>query len=334
MTAIHTATEPALETPPARSMWWYARRRFRRNVLAIVGLVGITLLVLLCYGLLPWALYAPAPAVDGAVPPPRYLDQVLAAKLTPPGPEHLMGTDRLGRSLMARFAVGGAISLAIGLASAAIAVGIGVTVGMVAGYAGGRTDAFLMRIVDVLYGLPYILLVILMRVSLVPVLKNVLDGDGGSNAVVRSPEVWANVIVLLVGIGAVSWLTMARVVRGQVLSLRDQPFVEAARAMGLGNSAILFRHILPNLVGPILVYATLTVPAAILSESFLSFLGLGIQEPLPSWGNLAADGVAAFNPVQAHWWLLVFPCAGLSLALLCLNFLGDGLRDALDPKGR
>ncbi len=225
------------------------------------------------------------------------------------------------------------MSLGIGLASAAIAVGIGTTVGMLAGYVGGRTDAVLMRLVDVMYGLPYILLVVLMRVALVP-WATVLLEHRPLSLVVANPQEWANVLVLLIGIGAVSWLTMARVVRGQVLSLRDQPFVEAARAMGLRNRAILVRHLLPNLVGPIVVYATLAVPAAILSESFLSFLGLGIQPPLPSWGNLAADGIEAFSPVRTYWWLLTFPCVGLSVTLLCLNFVGDGLRDALDPKAR
>jgi len=186
-----------------------------------------------------------------------------------------------------------------------------------------------MRVVDLLYGLPYILLVILMRVSLVPFMTDFLERIGMNGA---SAGQWANIVVLLVGIGSVSWLTLARVVRGQVMSLRDQPFVEAARAMGFGWRRIVGRHILPNLVGTIVVYGTLTVPAAILSESFLSFLGLGIQAPLPSWGNLASDGTEALNPVYVRWWLITWPCVGLSVALLCLNFVGDGVRDALDPK--
>jgi len=232
-----------------------------------------------------------------------------------------MGTDTLGRDLRARFLMGGAISLSIGLCSVLVAVLIGTAVGLIAGYTGGRVDALLMRVVDVLYGLPYILLVILMRVALVPLVAGMVDA------------MWANFLVLLVGIGAVSWLTLARVVRGQVMSLREQPFVEAARALGFGGARILGRHILPNLVGTIVVYGTLTVPAAVLSESFLSFLGLGIQPPLPSWGNLAADGMEALNPVLVRWWLIAWPCAGLSLALLALNFVGDGLREAIDPKG-
>jgi ABC-type dipeptide/oligopeptide/nickel transport system permease subunit len=240
-----------------------------------------------------------------------------------------MGTDTLGRDLRARFLMGGAISLSIGLCSALVAVLIGTAVGLIAGYAGGRTDALLMRLVDVLYGLPYILLVILMRVALVPLLTNSNENIGYPGM----PIMWANFLVLLVGIGAVSWLTLARVVRGQVMSLRQQPYVEAARALGFSGPRILARHILPNLIGTILVYGTLTVPAAVLSESFLSFLGLGIQPPLPSWGNLAADGMEALNPVLVRWWLIAWPCAGLSLALLALNFVGDGLREAIDPKG-
>lgn len=316
MTVLQTAASPQMSLSPTRR----AMRRFWRNYLAIFGMIVIALMLLACYGSLFWTSHS-------------YDQQNLSRVLTPPElspqagqPWYALGTDRLGRDLLSRFLVGGCISLAVGLSSAAIAVLIGTTVGLIAGYAGGRTDAFLMRFVDILYGLPYILLVILMRVALVPPAIKILG------AFVRSPAEWANVIILLVGIGSVSWLTMARVVRGQVLSLRDQPFMEAARALGYTHGIILTRHLLPNLVGPILVYATLIVPQAILSESFLSFLGLGISPPLPSWGNLTSDGIAALNPVHPHWWLLLWPCVGLSLTLLCLNFVGDGLRDALDPK--
>jgi len=339
-----------------RSPWRMAGRRFSRNILAVVGAVVIVILLGACFGSLPWTM-APvvppgsdkAPATAGAAAMgaaadgggadsesrrvPRYdakdFDQVKKAPRwadgapgdKPLGWAYWMGTDTLGRDLRARFFMGGAISLSIGLCSALVAVLIGTAVGLIAGYAGGRVDALLMRVVDVLYGLPYILLVILMRVALVPLVAGVVD------------PMWANFLVLLVGIGAVSWLTLARVVRGQVMSLREQTFVEAARAMGFGGARILGRHILPNLVGTIVVYGTLTVPAAVLSESFLSFLGLGIQPPLPSWGNLAADGMEALNPVLVRWWLIAWPCAGLSLALLALNFVGDGLREAIDPKG-
>jgi len=299
-----------------------AWRRFGRNRLAVVGAVVLLLLVAACYGSLGYSLARPP---TGS---PRYEEQHLEQTLSAATTSFPFGTDQLGRNLLARMALGGAISLAIGLSSAAISVFIGTTVGVVAGYVGGRTDALLMRAVDTLYGLPYILLVILLRVAVVGRVTQWLQG------VVAKPESWANVLVLLVGIGGVSWLTMARVIRGQVLSLRDQPFVEAARAIGLNHGAIIVRHLLPNLAGIIIVYATLTVPQAILQESFLSFLGLGVANPLPSWGNLASDAVAALNPVKIHWMLVIWPLAALSVTLLCLNFVGDGLRDALDPKSR
>jgi len=197
--------------------------------------------------------------------------------------------------------------------------------------------------VDLLYGLPSILLVILLRVAAVPLISNLLlsmypfEKDGkpihAHGFTGETAGMTANIAVLLVGIGAVSWLTLARVVRGQVMSLREQPYVEAAHALGFSRTRILARHILPNLLGTVIVYGTLTVPTAILTESFLSFLGLGIVDPLPSWGKLASEGMEALNPVHVRWWLITWPCAGLSLALLCLNFVGDGVRDALDPRG-
>ena len=315
MTLLTIRTDPpsaAVPASPMRLAWL----RFGDNRLGIAGLVGLTILAMLCYGTLPWTLT-------------HYNQQNLHNVLQSPDAAHWMGTDRLGRDLFCRFLLGGAISLFIGLASAAIAVSIGVVVGLVAGYTGGRTDAFLMRSVDVLYGLPNILLVILLRVALLGRVGGWLGAAG-----VRQPQTFAGLLVLLVGIGAVSWLTMARVVRSGVMSLRDQPFVEAARAMGLGPMRIMFRHILPNLVSSVVVYATLTVPGAILSESFLSFLGLGVQPPLPTWGNLASAGVGDINPIHTHWWLIFWPCAGLGMGLLCLNFVGDALRDALDPRTR
>jgi ABC-type dipeptide/oligopeptide/nickel transport system permease subunit len=315
---VPTPLVAVLEDEPIRSPWRMAWNRFLKNRLAVGGLIVLTLLVLACFLSIPYTVN-------------HYRDQMgLQHVREAPSAMFWMGTDTLGRDLLSRFLMGGAISLAIGIASALIAIFIGTTVGILAGYVGGMLDAFLMRVVDVLYGLPYILLVILMRVALAPLAKKLLESKVGLQG--AAADQWANVIVLLVGIGAVSWLTMARVVRGQVMSLRDLPFIEAARAMGLGNRRILTRHILPNLVGTIVVYGTLTVPNAILSESFLSFLGLGIQDPLPSWGNLASQGVDALNPVHIRWWLIAWPCAGLSVALLCLNFVGDGIRDALDPR--
>jgi oligopeptide transport system permease protein len=232
------------------------------------------------------------------------------------------GTDNLGRSILARTLFGGTISLAIGTCAASISVFLGVTVGLLAGYRGGWVDSVLMRTVDILFGLPYILLVILAKIAF----------EQPLTALFGYPQV-ANFIVLVCAIGAVSWLTMARVVRGQVLSLRSQPFIEACKAAGLPESRIFIRHLLPNLMGPITVYATLIVPSAILQESFLSFLGIGINPPVPTWGSLASEGLMpSLNPVNPRWWMLVFPCVMLAVTLLCLNFVGDGLRDVFDPK--
>ena len=240
----------------------------------------------------------------------------------PPSRTHLLGTDEVGRSLLWRTLYGGAVSLSLGLLAAGLAVGIGTAYGAVAGYVGGRCDAILMRIVDVLYALPTLLLVMLFTVSIGTVLQRGLSLSGEA----------ARFAVLALAVGGVSWLTVARVVRGQVLSLREQPFIEAARALGLPTHRILLRHVLPHLIGPIAVFATLTVPQAILQESFLSFLGVGVQPPQATWGSLAADGVRALNPIRFDWWLILFPSAALSITLLALNFLGDGLRDALDVR--
>ena len=233
-----------------------------------------------------------------------------------------MGHDDLGRSLLFRVLPGFLVSSLIGLAAALMAVCIGTTWGAVAAYAGGRIDSALMRIVDVLYGLPYILMVILMKIALTRPLTLLCAGR----------TQYAEVIVVVLAIGSVSWLTMARVIRGQVLSLRNQLFVEAAKAAGAGPVRILARHILPNVIGPVVVYATLVIPQAILQEAFLSFLGIGIQPPTPSLGKLAAEGVEAVNLFVGYWWLIVFPCGLLMLTLLALNLLGDRLRDALDPR--
>ncbi len=233
-----------------------------------------------------------------------------------------MGHDDLGRSLFLRLLPGFLISLGIGISAAGIAVVVGVLFGSIAALAGGKIDAAMMRVVDVLFSLPYVLTVILLKVALTRPLTALF---GGESAV-------ANLVILLVAISGVSWLTMARVVRGQVLSLREQPFVEASRAAGAGWLHILRRHIAPNLMGPITVYAALVVPQAIMQEAFLSFLGIGIQPPTPSLGRLATEGVEAVNTFVSYWWLIVFPCAALVLTLVALNFVGDALRDALDPK--
>jgi len=347
-------------------------RRWTRSRLGMAGGVVLFLMVLACLGSMPYTMgtVEVGDASGGAAQAsqPRYNSQSLDAFLLPPswtphnekqqvrldtldGAWFWFGTDQLGRSELIRCAAGGAVSLAIGLAAATIAVVIGTLYGMIAGFKGGRVDAFMMRIVDVLYGLPYILLVVLLAVALGGIIDRLdvaavermaaraAEGITGEQPgfllnLIRNHAGLLNVLTLLVAIGGVSWLTMARVIRGQVLSLKKQPFMESARAIGVPVRRQLLRHILPNLMGPIIVYATLTVPQAILQESFLSFLGIGVQPPLPSWGNLAADGLNQLNPVVSRWWLLLWPCLLLGTTLLALNFLGEGLRESMDPKRR
>lgn len=246
-----------------------------------------------------------------------------------------MGTDDLGRSLLWRSLLGGAISLGIGISAAVIAVFIGVIWGAMAGYVGGKADAAMMRTVDVLYGLPYILLVVMVTIALQPTIEGLVGRTLGFSETVAGNV--SGILTLLVAIGGVSWLTMSRVIRGQVLSLRNQPFIEATKAVGMGPLRVFRLHLLPNLVGVIVVYATLAVPLAILQESFLSFLGIGVRPPLPSWGNLAAGGIGELKKLTSpglnvYWWLLVFPCTLLGLTLMALNFLGDAMRDKFDPK--
>ena len=308
-------------------------RRALRNGGIVTG-GGVLLFVLACCVLtLPWTARSGTPTQ----PRPLFFDQQNAdAPLKPPALhpfDRWFGTDSLGHSLLGRCLFGGVISLSIGIAAATISVFLGVTVGLLAGYRGGWIDSGLMRTVDVLYGLPYILLVILFKIALERPLNRLVSSLQWGTSHWVSPSMTSNLIVLFLAIGLVSWLTMARVVRGQVLSLRAQPFIEACKAMGLKERRIFLRHLLPNLVGPVIVYATLTVPSAILQESFLSFLGIGIQPPLPTWGSLASEGLSrALNPVNSRWWLLVIPCTFLAVTLLSLNFLGDGLRDVFDPK--
>lgn len=238
-------------------------------------------------------------------------EQSLTDGYLPPGSAgHALGTDVVGRDLLARLLYGARISLLVGIAATVVSLLIGVAYGAISGYAGGRVDAAMMRIVDVLYSLPFLFLVILvMTLFLGPA---------------ASPT--ARIVVLLVVLGAVQWLTMARIVRGQVLSLKHREFVEAARSLGAGPVRILVRHILPNLTEVVVVYATLTIPRVMLQEAFLSFLGLGVPEPYPSWGRLAAEGVRAITPVATHWWLVLFPSAAITLTLFALNLVGDGLR--------
>ena len=295
-----------------------AWRRMRRSGRLVWGGGFLLLMLLLCVGTLP--------LTAGRVAGSRlYFDQQnMTEAWTAPTSSSvplLLGTDRLGRTMLGRALAGGAVSLGIGVMAAAVAVLLGVSVGLISGYAGGWVDNALMRLVDILYSLPYVLMVILIKIAMEPAFARIMPAQA------------ANLVVLFLAIGLVSWLTMARVVRGQVLSLRNQPFIEAGRAMGLPRWRILILHVLPNLVGPVIIYATLTVPQAILQESFLSFLGIGIQQPMPTWGSLASEGLAdGLNPVHSRAWLLVVPCALLALTLLSLNFVGDALRDVLDPK--
>ncbi|MEC8355443.1 MAG: ABC transporter permease [Verrucomicrobiota bacterium] len=236
----------------------------------------------------------------------QYYEQDLESQFLPPDKNHWFGTDNLGRDLFARTSYGGRISLAVGMLATLVSLVIGVTYGMISGYAGGKVDAFMMRFVDILYSLPFTIFVILLMV---------LFGR--------------NFYLLFLAIGAVEWLTMARITRAQTLHLKGAEFIEAARALGFKDTRILFHHILPNLLGPIIVYATLTVPAVMLLEAVLSFLGLGVQAPMASWGSLIKEGAEKMDVAP---WLLIFPGFFFCLCLFCLNFIGDGLRDALDPK--
>lgn len=289
------AAVPAPEEIPAgrASLWRDAWRRLRVNRLAVAALV-----VLCAVGILvvagPW------------VTPQTYDAQDTALGAVGPRAGHWLGTDPLGRDLLARLLQGGRVSLLIGLSATAVSLLIGVLYGGVSGFAGGRADALMMRIVDILYALPYTVFVIILMVFF-----------------------GRNFLFLFLAIGAVEWLTMARIVRGQVLSLREREFVEAARALGLGRARILIRHILPNTLGPVIIYATLTVPRVMLLEATLSFLGLGVQPPMSSWGLLIKEGV---ETMEEYPWLLLFPSIAFSATLFALNALGDGLRDALDPR--
>ncbi|HVP38686.1 MAG TPA: ABC transporter permease [Candidatus Saccharimonadales bacterium] len=274
--------------------WRDAWHRLRRNRMAVASGVFLALLAALAFGA-PWIPGLPSPTA-----------QDLALGATPPAPQHPLGTDLLGRDVLSRTLHGGRISLAVGLLGMLVSLVIGVLYGALAGYRGGRTDELMMRFVDVLYSLPYLFLVILLLVFFS-----------------------RSLLMLFVALGAVQWLTMARIVRAQVLSLKQQAFVEAARALGSGDGAILLRHLVPNTLGPVIVYATLTVPAVMLQEAFLSFLGLGVEPPAASWGTLVADGASV---ISLFPWLVAAPGVVLSLALFCFNFLGDGLRDALDPR--
>ena len=275
------------------SLWQDALRRLIQNRAAMIG--GITILILIIL-----AIFAPL------IAPSSYSYQNLDIGASPPSVEHLLGTDVLGRDLLSRLLYGARISLLVGFVATGVALVIGVSWGIIAGYFGGKVDSVMMRIVDVLYGLPFIIFIILLMV-------------------IFGRNIW----LLFAAIGAVEWLTMARIVRAQVIGLKNQEFVQAAQVMGVSNFSMFRRHILPNILGPIAVYATLTIPQVMLLEAFLSFLGLGIQPPMSSWGTLIRYGVES---MEEHYWLLIYPGLTFTITLFALNFFGDGLRDALDPK--
>ena len=289
--------ERAAAPARGRSPWRDARTRFMRNKAAVVSLVLLVLIALACLAgplLLPyefdttdWNAMSLPPALQGA---------------------HWWGTDESGRDLLVRCLIGGRISLMVGLLATIASVAVGIAWGATAGFVGGKVDGLMMRFVDMMYAIPYLLIAIL--------LVTILGRE---------------FYLVVLAITAFSWMDMARIVRGQTLSLRTMEFVEAARAIGVPTHRIIFAHIVPNLLGVVVIYTTVTVPAVILTESVLSFLGLGIQEPMTSWGVLIEDGAKVMDVAP---WLLLFPAAMLSLTLYCFNFIGDGLRDALDPKER
>jgi oligopeptide transport system permease protein len=288
-----------------RSLWMDARRRLLRNRAAVASMVILGLvaaLAVLAPLLSPFAFDEVNYDIIACAPGWWPLQAACRAS------GHIFGTDAVGRDLFVRVLFGARVSLAVGLVATLVSLLIGVLYGAVAGYAGGRLDGLMMRIVDVLYSLPFIFFVIILMVM--------FD---------------RNFFLLFVAIGAVEWLTMARIVRGQTLSIKQKEFIEAARAGGVSPFGIIIRHVVPNVAGPVMVYVTLTVPGVILTESFLSFLGLGIQEPLTSWGVLISDGA---DQMETAPWMLLFPALFMAVTLFCFNFIGDGLRDALDPKDR
>lgn len=281
--------------PRGRSLWYQAWRRLLANRMAVAG--GLVVVAMA-------ALALAAPLVS-----PYGYDETSPAQYRPPSWLHPMGTDLHGRDLLTRVLYGARLSLGVGFVATMVSLLIGVGYGAVSGYAGGRIDEAMMRIVDIIYALPYMFFVII----LVAVFGR-------------------SVVLLFVALGAVQWLTVARIVRGQVLSIKEKEFIQAGRAIGAGHLRIIVHHLLPNVLGPVMVYTTLTVPAVMLQEAFLSFLGLGVPPPASSWGTLIADGASAINALRIYWWLLLFPGAAMALTLFSMNFLGDGLRDAMDPR--
>jgi len=277
----------------SQSLWSDAFDRLKKNKLAVIsGIILIALIVLAIFA--PW------------IAPHSYSYQNLELGAVGPSSTYWLGTDTLGRDQFSRILYGARVSLLVGFVATAVALVIGVSWGIVAGFFGGKIDSTMMRIVDILYGLPFIIFIVLLMV-------------------IFGRNIW----LLFLAIGAVEWLTMARIVRGQVLTIKNQEFVLAAQALGVRNLSLFFRHILPNILGTIAVYATLTIPQVMLLEAFLSFLGLGVQPPMSSWGTLIRYGVES---MEEYPWMLIFPGLIFTITLFCLNFFGDGLRDAIDPR--
>lgn len=305
MSTSHTASS----TPPG--VW----QLLRRNRLAMISM-GVLIFITLA-------------AIFGPMLMPTSAAEVSHNQLAPPSWAHPFGTNLHGQDLLYQVLTGARVSLAVGCAGALVALFIGTAYGLVSGYAGGRLDNLMMRIVEILYAVP--------RLIILLIAINIFDKRLESLLLrldLTELLSYSRIIILILSLGCIEWLTMARIVRGQVLSLRQQQFVTAAKSLGQSHLKILTRHLLPNLLGIVIIYLTLTVPSVILDESFLSFLGLGIQPPQASWGSLLAIGAGEINPVKSNWWLLVFPAAAMSITLLALNFLGDALRDAIDPRAR
>jgi len=317
MSDIPTTRPDAPDTvEKGESLWVGAWHRLRKNKMALAGGVFILLLAGLSF-MGPFFL-------EGDY----YTNTVLDDKLTAPGVEYTLGTDHLGRDQLGRIIKGGQISLLVGLVATFVSLTIGIGYGTISGYFGGKIDSVMMRLVDILYSLPFVIFVILLMVFAKDLGDSIDEWFRARGSEFSISGQW-NMLLLFVAIGAVEWLTMARIVRGQVMSLRRQEFIEACISLGLPTRRILFRHMVPNILGPVIVYTTLTIPAVMLLEAFLSFLGLGVQPPTPSWGLLIKDGA---DRMREAWWMLVFPGALFAITLFSFNFVGDGLRDALDPK--
>jgi ABC-type dipeptide/oligopeptide/nickel transport system permease subunit len=312
--------DPRPSATPASRAW----RRFRKNRPALFSAWFLAVLLTI---IAAWPVTLKV-ATGTAWAKSHAPEQLSDAQFQRPSAQHWFGTDEHGRDVLSRVLYGAQISLLVGFVGALVSLVIGVLWGAIAGSAGGSVDNVMMRIVDVLYSLPSIIFVIVL-------LTTVGEGLKQLPAVKNSPNFAKELrlLILFVGLGAISWLTMARIVRGQVLSLRTRPFVDASRALGASPMRILVRHIIPNVFSVVIVYLTLTVPSIVLYESFLSFLGLGVQPPMASWGTLISEGVEQINAIRIYWWLIVFPGGVLVSTLLALNFLGDGLRDAWDVKG-